>query len=139
LDFQKRDALLLQVGAVNKKSKNLVLVDLESFFEGNDDPGSIWCNLESEPTPTDVFRILKTIRERDDVADVRIMVTQYDGDEDEWPFSDTVIIVTSQPVAVVETWFGDDYAPDETVVDNFARAQKIPVPVGMKAIAAWWD
>ena len=38
--------------------------------------------------------MLKTILERDDVADVRIMVTQYDGGE-EWPFSETVFFVTS--------------------------------------------
>ncbi len=139
MDVEKRDALLALVGDVNKKRKDLLLVTLESFFEGNDDQGSIWCNLESEPTPADTFKVLKSIRDRNDVADVRVMVTQYDGEEDEWPFADTVIIVTSQSVSIVEKWFGDDFAPDEVAIEDFSRAQRIPIPAGMNAIAAWWD
>ena len=139
MDKKKRDALLARVGEVNKKRSNLVLVTLEEFFDGNDDGGSIWCNLESEPSPAQVFKVLKSIRNRNGVADVRVLVTQYDGDDDEWPFSDTVFIITSSPEDEVQSWFSDEYAPDEIYVDDLSSVENIVIPVGMRPIAVWWD
>lgn len=139
MDKAKRDTLLKLVGDVNNKTRGLALVTLEQFFEGNDDAASIWCNLPSMPDPQEVYRTLKAIRDRQDVADVRIMVTQYDGGDDEWPFSDTVFFITSATPEEVQAWLGDDSTPDEIGVDQFSRAERIPVPAGMSAIAAWWD
>lgn len=139
MDKAKRDKLLNLVGDVNDKTDGLVLVTLEQFFDGNDDGGSIWCNLPSAPEPQEVYELLKAIRDRDNVADVRIMVTQYDGGDDEWPFSDTVFFVTSAAPEEVQSWLGEDYAPDDIWIDDFSRAQKISVPSGMIALAAWWD
>jgi hypothetical protein len=139
MDRVKRDALLRRVGDVNAKTEGLVLVTLEEFFDGNDDGGSIWCNLSAAPTPEKVFQILKKIRDRKDVGDVRILVTQYDGADDEWPFSDTVYFITSGSTDDVMSWLGDEYAADEMWLEEFGRAQAIPLPRGMHIIAAWWD
>ena len=139
MDIAKRDQLLSRVGDVNSKDTGLVLVTLEEFFEGNNDRGSIWCNLPEAPEPQMVFEVLKMIRARKDVADVRIMVTQYDGGEDEWPFSDTVYFIMSATPDDAKAWFGELYYPDEIWIDDFSRAGKIPVPEGMHAVAAWWD
>lgn len=139
MDKSKRDELLNAVGDVNEKADGLVLVTLEQFFEGNDDGGSIWCNLPSSPEPQEVYEKLKAIREREDVADVRIMVTQYDGGDDEWPFSDTVFFITSAAPEDVQSWLGEEFAPDNIGIDDFSRAEEISVPNGMVALAAWWD
>jgi hypothetical protein len=103
MDMQKRNALLRKVGDVNYKQNGLVLVTLEEFFDGNDDPGSIWPNLANEPIPAEVFKVLKAIRSRKEVVDVRILVTQFDGVEDEWPFSDTVFVITSSTKEEVQS------------------------------------
>ena len=139
MDRVKRDALLRRVGDVNAKTEGLTLVTLEEFFDGNDDGGSIWCNLPTAPPPEKVFQTLKKIRDRNDVGDVRILVTQYDGGDDEWPFSDTVYFMTTSSTDDVVSWLGDEYAPDEIWPEKFGRAEAIPLPPGMHIIAAWWD
>jgi hypothetical protein len=65
------------------------LVTLEEFFDGNESAGSICCNLTPTPEPAEVYEVLKGIRSRSDVADVRVQITMFD-DPDDWPFSDTV-------------------------------------------------
>lgn len=139
MDRIKRDELLNMVGDLNRKEDGVVLVTLEQFFEGNDDGGSIWCNLEAAPEPEEVYQKLKTIREREDCADVKVMVTQIDGGNDEWPFSDTVFFVTSAAPEDVKTWLGEDFAPDEIWIDDCSQVKEIKVPDGMTAVAAWWD
>lgn len=139
MDRSKRDELLSVIGDVNNREEGHVLVTLEQFFEGNDDPGSIWCNLEAAPEPREVYQKLKTIREREDCADVRIKVTQFDGGDDEWPFSDTVFFITSAAPEDVQSWLGEEFAPDEIDFDDLSQVDNISVPSGMNAIAAWWD
>ncbi len=140
MDLKRRDALLARIGDVNQKIEDLPLVTLEEFFVGNDDGASIWCNLDSAPSPDKVYGVLKGIRARDDVADVRIMVTQFDGGEEDWPFSDTVYFITSGSEDDVRSWLGEEYQPDEIESGNsFDRAERLPVPSGMQVVYAWWD
>ncbi len=140
MDRSKRDALLKRVGDVNSKSAGLILVSLEDFFEGNDDGGSIWCNLSTAPEPRQVYAILSQIRDRPDVVDVRILVTQYDGGDEEWPFSDTVYFLTARTPDDIVSWLGNEYAPDEIGVEpDFGRAEPIDCPNGTKIVTAWWD
>jgi hypothetical protein len=140
MDHTKRDALLKRTGDVNGKVTGLPLVTLEEFFEGNDDAGSIWCNLEAAPEPAEVYKILTEIRKQPGVYDVRILVTQFDGG-DEWPFSDTVVFITSHDQEVIRAWLGAAYAPDEITTDMSLplRAEQIPLPAGMHAVLGWWD
>jgi hypothetical protein len=140
VDRVRRDALLKRVGDVGRRQNNLTLVTLEEFFEGNDDGGSIWCNLPSAPEPDAVYRILRSIRERSDVADVRVMVTQYDGGDDEWPFSDTVYFVTAASAENVVSWLGEDCAPDEaSILTTVQSGGPLTIPQGHKVVACWWD
>ncbi len=47
------------------------VVSLELFFEGNDDPGSIGCNLTDHPGVDRFYAVLRGIRDRPDVHGVR--------------------------------------------------------------------
>ena len=136
MDFLKRDALLRRIGDVNEAP---VTVSLEEFFDGNDEGGSIWCNIRNAIPPSRVFEILKQLRDRDSVSDVVILVTQYDGGE-EWPFADTVYVITAESEAEVVSWLGDDYVPDEhwlaTTPEHF---RTLNIPTGTHAIGMWWD
>ena len=138
MDVDKRNALVERIGDVNNRNANLPLVTLETFFEGNDDGGSIWCNLEAAPEPQQVFSVLDAIRQRNDVADVRILITQYDGG-DEWPFSDTIYFITRGSPEDVESWLGETYAADEVYLADLDHAEPYEVPEGMNIVAAWWD
>lgn len=129
-----------RAGDVNDSTTPRPLLSLEEFFEGNDCVGSIGCNLTPTPEPAEFYRLFKQIAVRDDVADVRVQVTMFDNPE-EWPFSDTVWVITSAGPEEVANWFSEQVRPDDcwqgwTEGVNF---ETCPVPAGMSPIACWWD
>ncbi len=76
-----------------------VAVSLETFFEGNDDIGSIAPNLDDHPGPAQVYEVLRAVRARQDVLDVVVLVRMEADDYDptEWPFAEAVHVTTSAP------------------------------------------
>jgi hypothetical protein len=136
MDLTKRDALL---GRINYSGNNdcfPAVVTLEEFFDGNDDLGSLWCNLSNPPeSMTQVHMFLEMIRARADVTDLKILITQFDGSPDEWPFSDTVLIDTEVDPDDVATWF-ERYPPDEVEYGG----HEVRRLSGFKdCVAVWWD
>lgn len=140
MDLAKRDALVAKIGDLENCPESGRIVGLEEFFHGNDDGASIWCNLLEPYEPDEIFRKLAAIRERDDVSGVLVMVTQFDGGDDEWPFSDTILFVTSGEPDEVKSWLGERAAPDEIwtepVPDEFGVDS---MPEGHQVVRAWWD
>jgi hypothetical protein len=80
-------------GDVNDPDTPRPLLTLAEFFGGNEVVGSIGCNLIPTPTPAEFHLLLSRIAARRDVGDVRVEVTMFD--DPDWPFSDTVWIITS--------------------------------------------
>lgn len=136
MDITKRDALLHSIKYTDGNECFPAAVTLEEFFDGNDDLSSFWCNLESQPQSMETIRaFLQNIRARSDVADLKILVTQFDDGPDEWPFSDTVLIDTDVDPEEVAGWFGE-YAPDEV---DFADREARKLSGFANCIFAWWD
>ena len=117
------------------------LLTLEEFFEGNDAIGSIGCNLASEPRPAEFYDLLRVIRQRDDVSDVRVQITAVDDPGNDWPFSDTVWIMTNTSPPDVESWFPKELAPDE-VWEGWPEdieVEEVDLEPGHRPVAAWYD
>ncbi|XHS77838.1 hypothetical protein ACFJGW_19290 [Burkholderiaceae bacterium UC74_6] len=114
------------------------LLTIDEFFDGNSEVGSIGCNLPTAPAPTQFYELLRAIAQRPEVKDVRVQITAFDVPE--WPFSDTVYIMTSASTEEVMSWFPEDLAPDE-IWDGFVDQAYEPyeVPAGSRPIACWWD
>lgn len=114
------------------------LLTVDEFFDGNAEVGSIGCNLDSAPTPDEFHALFRTIAQRQDVLDIRVQITAFDVPE--WPFSDTVYIMTSAAPDEVATWFPEHLKPDETWMgfgdQSFERYQ---IPDGVQPVACWWD
>ena len=126
-------------GDVNKATTPRPLLTLEEFFDGNNIVGSMWCNCSPHPTPADAFAVLKQIRSRTDVADVRVEVTMFDMPE--WPFSEMVWVITSASAEQVGLWFPKAVAPDETWIGwrDGIRYEPVTIATGMRPVACWWD
>jgi hypothetical protein len=91
----------------------LPLVSLEDFFTGNDDEGSIGCNLTRHPGVDVFYQTLRQIRARPNVQDVLIGITDLqEVDVTTWPFSDTVYILADASQNQVEEWI-HSLSPDE--------------------------
>jgi hypothetical protein len=116
------------------------IVTLEEFFAGNDDLGSIGCNLARHPGTQRFYEVLRAVRARSDVQDVLIAITEDMGD-DQWPFSDCVYVLTSARSEDVARWV-DELEPDPLKSDGFFPAAPRDAPAlrpGFRAHTLWWD
>ncbi len=115
------------------------LLTLDEFFSGNDVIGSIGCNLLSEPHPSDFKKLFKSMVSRNDVSNIFVQITEMD--DPDWPFSDTVWVVTTASVDDISKCFPDDLAPDEVWKGwiEGVKYESVGIPEGYNVIACWWD
>ena len=141
ITMDPRERLLQRIGEINDFSRPRPLVTIEEFFEGNDDPGSIGYNLSPPVGPQQFYSLLKTLRDRHDVADIRIAVKQLEY-PDGWPSTDTIWFITSASAATVRSWLSDPIVPDD-IFDGFGAVgesiEPYDIPDGMNAVGAWYD
>jgi hypothetical protein len=114
-------------------------VSIERFFDGNDDLGSIGCNLLAHPG-IDVFReALIALLRRPDVQGVYAQIAEVDPGAGSWPFTDTVLVVGAIPVAELCRLLRP-LQPDEVgTAADLALAPSVAERYGSPVLAAWWD
>jgi hypothetical protein len=128
-----------RLGDPNDMATPRPLLTIAEFFEGNNCIGSIGCNLSSTPAPKRFYEFFTQIAARADVKDIRVQVTVFD--DPEWPFSETVYIMTSATLDEVASWFEDDIRPDE-VSEGFRSGvehEPYQIPMGTRPVLCWWD
>jgi hypothetical protein len=142
-EMNKRDSLIAQTEAQGFPAIGcpLPVVPLEVFFEGNDDIGSIGCNLNPHPGIRFFFEHLLSIRSRPDVQDVLVEIYEIEEDEPEsWPYSERIYILTSASATDVAEWM-KRLRPDE-IEEGYLMGEPPAAPElaeGMRVYGAWWD
>ena len=138
-----RDALIAKVRAQGLPDGEgpLPVVSVEEFFTGNDDMGSIGCNLVDHPGVDSFYRLLREIRARPDVQDVLVGIYEVEeGDPSMWPFSERVYVLTSASVDEIRELLAP-LDPDEVfegwMGDKPSAAPSVAEP--NKVVTAWWD
>ena len=116
------------------------LVSLEDFFTGNQDLGSIGCNLFVHPGIATFYKVLREIRDRPEVQDVLIEITDLEETEGVWPFSDSVYILTSASPRKVARWLRR-LRPDEAreVAAEWLPTRLPDLLPDHVVLLAWWD
>ena len=100
MNLAARGRLLSEIRAQRSRDEE-VAVSLELFFTGNDDPGSIGCNLGSAQPSMETFRdVLLRLRARPEVQDLVVRITDAE-DDTAWPFTDTLYVISSLPPKVL--------------------------------------
>ena len=134
-DATKRDRLIARLS--NEPEPQIV--EIEAFFDGNDDLGSLGCNL-IEPPGIEAFRsALSRIAARPDVKGVYAQIFELDPGEDCWPFTDTILIVgdISSEEAAREL---ASLEPDEVRKgEEFGLPDEYTKRLGGPIVVAWWD
>ena len=135
MDVAKRKALITRLAA--EPAPQIVAID--TFFDGNDDLGSIGCNLIEHPG-IEVFRAaFARLARQPGVAAIFGQIAELDPGEGCWPFVDTVFVVGSIPTGVVARELVA-LQPDEI---RAAAPAEIPAAIAARHRAAatlvWWD
>jgi len=115
------------------------IVEISRFFDGNDDLGSIGCNLSDHPG-MDAFRsVLTGLMNRPDVRAVYAQIAELDPGEDCWPFTDTVLVVGSIPSEELQRLL-EPLTPDEVGPgDSFSLSGALSEADRASTLIAWWD
>jgi len=135
MDIPKCTALKTELAAQPEPQ----VISAQLFFDGNDDLGSIGCNLIEHPG-VDTFRdVLTGLLRRPDIQAVYAQISEVDPGEGCWPFADTVLVVGSIPAEelrdVVSVLKPDEVAPAEDFGVSPSMAERHGSPV----LAVWWD
>ena len=139
----KRRAFIEKCRAAGVDRGVLLAVSLEEFFDGNDDPGSLCCNITDHPAMPALYGALDAIRRRDDVQDVLVVVREI-IDENTWPFSSDVYVITTLGLEDAADMV-HAHLPEEAWPDSIDQPSG-PAPVGLPmpersahVFDLWWD
>jgi len=115
------------------------IVAAEQFFDGNDDLGSIGCNLDEHPG-VDAFRnVFAGLLRRPDVQAVYAQISELDPGDGCWPFSDTVLVVGTIPADELREAVSA-LQPDEVGdAEQFGISPAIAKKHGSPVLVVWWD
>lgn len=115
------------------------IVPIVEFFDGNDDSGSIGCNLLSHPGMDRFREVLTGLLNRPDVKAVFAAISELDPGEDSWPFTDTVLVVgtiSSDDLHSLVSELQPDEIGDSAefgISPLIAQQHRSPV------LVVWWD
>jgi hypothetical protein len=135
MDLSKCEALKTRLGP----DQNGQLIPIAEFFDGNDDLGSIGCNLDPHPG-VDAFRDLLTgLLRRPDVEAVYVQIAELDPGEESWPFTDTVLVAGKIPADALRSAVSS-LQPDE-IGDSqqFGVSPSIAERHASPVLVVWWD
>jgi hypothetical protein len=115
------------------------VVPIAEFFDGNDDLGSIGCNLDPHPG-VDAFRdVLTGLLHRPDVKAVYVQISELDPGEDSWPFTDTVFVsgkISADDLRSAVSSLQPDEVGDST---QFGVSPSTADRYGSPLLVVWWD
>ena len=140
VDKAKRVQLIAAIKALAKlPSTQRVLIPISQFFDGNDDQGSIGCNLSKHPGLRAFHKLLGRIQLMEEVAGVYLAITEVDETYDTiWPFTDTALIATRLAPSAFESILGP-LAPDSISRSEESFANPPSMPEGYHLVSVWWD
>ncbi|NNS80061.1 hypothetical protein HL544_02550 [Escherichia coli] len=86
-----------------------------------------------------IYHHFLKIRERNNVSDVLVEITMFD--DPDWPFSESILVITTASPEEVQSWFVEEIAPDECWEGWSEDTEHgwVEVPVGMHPVTCWWD
>ena len=117
--------------------QGLALVTPSEFFDGNDQEGSIGCNLPDHPG-LEVFKsVAKRLLALPGAEEVWMQI--YDFEETDWPFSENILVFGTARVEDVEA-LADEIMPSEVQEMHVDWVpSRDPSLAGHRYVNLWWD
>ena len=135
MNIEKRNALVEELS----QASDPILVPIARFFDGNNDLGSIGCNLADHPGIEAFQKIFSALAQRADVTALYAQIAEVDPGEGCWPFADTVFVFGDIPEEELRNLLAplqpDEVGPISSFDVSPAVKSRHPKPV----LLAWWD
>jgi hypothetical protein len=129
--------LIARITSQPESGVGRALLTPEEFFTGNDDLGSIGCNLPDHPGLNFFRHILETVERFPNVDSVWMQI--YDWDEGDWPFSENVLIFGDISPSDVKRITGSLLPSEVKVMTMDWEPTRDPRLYGRTYINLWWD
>lgn len=120
------------------------LLPLELFFDGNDDVGSLGCNLLDHPGISDFYTTLLELRSDPSVSGAWVIAKQHDW-KPSWPHSDEIVLRTRLSADAVAARLGHlqpdtvDAVPTLTSPTKDVTGAEVACAPREHFVVAWWD
>ncbi len=136
-DSSKRENLLRTIMAQPEHVKGQALVTPAEFFDGNDDLGSIGCNLSEHPGLDAFHAEIKKLSALRGVTSIWLQI--YDIDEGEWPFSENLLVFGDISLEQIKT-LTEAMEPSEVWEKHIDwTPSRNPELAGTRCVNLWWD
>jgi hypothetical protein len=115
------------------------IVPISEFFDGNDDLGSIGCNLDPHPGMARFLDVLTGLLKRPDVKGVYAQISELDPGEESWPFTETVLVagtISADNLRSVVSSLQPDEVGDSA---QFGVSPSVAERHGSPVLVVWWD
>ncbi len=140
----KRNSLIARMGRLKRYNGGVAaevmpLVSVEEYFDGAEGEAPLWCNTGLGSDEDAIRDRLADLRARPEVLDLRIAVVN--ADDEEWPFSDKILVVTKEAAETIAALLPEGLAPDEYWegdVDHLPT-EPIAIPPGYRKVWMWYD
>ena len=135
MDHEKKSRLVTKLASQSEPQ----IVSIDVFFDGNDDSGSIGCNLLEHPGVEAFKSAFEKISNRQDVEAIYAQIAEIDPGEDSWPFTDTVIVFGSISVESLSKELLHLEPDDIGKAKDFGVSATTCSLHSSPALAVWWD
>jgi len=133
----KYKTLLRIIVAQPEHVEDRALVKVCEFFDGNDDLGSIGCNLPKHPGLDTFRRVIGQVAALDSVDQIWLQI--YDHDEGEWPFSENILIFGDVTITEIERLSSVIEPSEVNEMRIDWRPSRAPDLEGRRYVNLWWD
>jgi hypothetical protein len=135
MDLKKCKALKTRLGPDQYGQ----VIPIADFFDGNDDLGSIGCNVDPHPG-VDAFRdVLTGLLRRPDVEAVCAQISELDPGEESWPFTDIVLVTGKISADDLRSAVSSLQPGEVGDSEQFGVSQSIAERHGPPVLVVWWD
>lgn len=114
------------------------IIDAAAFLDGNEDEGSLGCNLMEHPGMQAFRDAVSRVAARPDVSSVKVVIHEDMGD-DNFPFTDSMFVCTSAAPKDIAREFEVLQPDDVSKAERQQVASLPPPPRGQNWIYVWWD
>ena len=135
MNTAKRNELIQQLS----KAEGTLLVPIRQFFDGNDDLGSIGCNLTEHPGIKAFGEIFTNLSARSDVEAIYAKISEIDPGPESWPFSDTIIVFGEIPLEELKLSLAYLQADEIVPAEEFGVELDVIARHSSPALLVWWD